>query len=170
MAARTSIRALILAFVDELEPRRVGPAQWEALLARLTKALGDARHVNPRYVLDVLHETDAEVDRSLGGLPLDLRGCVHISTPEAAAESLLAMSGEYAQARQFGDAVRAEDVRRAVRQAKDRLRTTLKRKNLREDTRLRKQELLAWFLVWLENPGVFPAWLEAKLGPPPGPR
>ncbi|MEZ5397126.1 MAG: hypothetical protein R2724_30710 [Bryobacterales bacterium] len=29
------------------------------------------------YLLDVLHQTEVEVDRSLGGLPLDLRGQVH---------------------------------------------------------------------------------------------
>lgn len=170
MAVRTSIRARIHAFLEELEPRRIGPAEWDALLARLTRSVGDASRVNPRYVLDVLHETNVEVDRSLGGLPVDLRGRVHTSTPESAAECLLAVSAEYARAREAGDAVRAEDVRRAVRQAKDRLRLTLRRKNLREETRREKQELLEWFLVWLENPGVFPVWLEAKRGRSTGPR
>ena len=162
MAARTSIREQIHAFLETLERRRVGPAEWDALLSRLTRAVGDAGRVNPRYVLEVLHQTDVEVDRTLGGLPLDLRGRVHTRSPEAAAESLLFASAEYTRAREARDAARAEDVRRAVRQAKDRLRLTLRRRNLREDTRREKQELLEWFLVWLENPGVFPAWLEAK--------
>ena len=170
MASRTSIRGLILAFLEERQPARIGPPEWEALLAYVARGAGDARRVNPRYVLEVLHETETEVDRSLGGLPLDLRGRVHSGSPDAAAESLLAMSTEYAQARNAKDAVRAEDVRRAVRQAKDRLRLTLRRKNLREETRGEKQELLEWFLVWLENPGVFPAWLEAKRTRPEEPR
>jgi hypothetical protein len=159
MAARASIRGLIAEFLESRQPERIGPAEWDALLAFVAKEIGDARRVRPRYVLDVLHEGPTEVDRSLGGLPVDLRGRVHTGDAEAAAASLLAMSGEYGLA---GDAVRAEDVRRAVRQAKDRLRLTLQRKNLKQDTRVGKQELLGWFLVWLENPLVFPAWLEVR--------
>jgi hypothetical protein len=95
---------------------------------------------------------------------------VAATQPGEAAESLLAMSGEYAKARASGDLARVEDVRRAVRQAKDRLRLTLRRRNLRDDTRAVKQEVLEWFLVWLENPAVFPAWLEVRLGRRDGPR
>jgi len=164
MAARTSIRALVMRFLEERGLVRVGRAEWDALLAHLARVLGDARRVRPRYVLELLQETDVEVDRALGGLPLDLRGRVHAGEPEAAAESLLAMSAEYSRAREAGDAVRAEDVRRAVRHTKDSLRLTLRRKNLRDTTRAEKRELLEWFLVWLENPGVFPAWLETKRG------
>ena len=170
MAPRNSIRGLIHEFLEERKPARIGPAEWDALLSHVIRAIGDARRVSPRYVLDILHETDVEIDRSLGGIPPDLRGRVHAGTPQAAAESLLAMSGEYARARAAKDAVRAEDVRRAVRQAKDRLRLTLRRKNLRDETRSEKQELVDWFLVWLENPGVFPAWIEAKLGRSSDPR
>ncbi|MCB1019580.1 MAG: hypothetical protein KDC27_06605 [Acidobacteria bacterium] len=157
-----TIRALVNEFLANLPAPHVGPREWDALLATLTRTLGDARRINPAYVLDLLHQTQVEVDRSLGGLPLDLRGQVHASSPEAAAESLLAMSAAYAKARQSADVVRAEDIRRAVRQAKDRLRLTLRRTNLRPETRQAKEALLEWFLVWLENPLVFPAWLDAQ--------
>ncbi|MEZ5366723.1 MAG: hypothetical protein R2748_31380 [Bryobacterales bacterium] len=157
-----SIRALVDEFLANLPAPRVGPAEWDDLVATLTRTLGDARRINQAYLLDLLHQTEVEVDRSLGGLPLDLRGQVHSNTPDAAAESLIAMSAAYAKARQAGDAVRAEDVRRAVRQAKDRLRLTMRRKNLRPETRAEKESLLQWFLVWLENPLVFPAWLGAR--------
>jgi hypothetical protein len=164
MAPRRSIRGLIRQFLEERRPDRIGRVEWDAIVLQITREIGDARKVHPRYVLDVLHETDLEVDRSLGGLPLDLRGRVHSRDAEAAAESLLAMSTEYAQARAAGDALRAEDVRRAVRQAKDRLRLIVRRRNLREETRAEKQELLEWFLVWLENPSIFPPWLEVRRG------
>ncbi len=164
MAARASVRELVQAFLNERRPARIGREEWSALEARLAGGGGQRRPVSARRILEVLHETDLEIDRALGGLPPDLRDRVRTRTPEAAAESLLAMSTEYAHARAAGDAVRAEDVRRAVRQAKDRLRLTFGRKNLREETRRQKGELLEWFLVWLENPGVFPAWLSAKRG------
>lgn len=166
MAAGTSIRRLIRQFLEERRPERIGPHEWDELVRHVSRAVGDARKVHARYVLDVLHETDVGVDRSLGGLPLDLRGRVHGRDPDAAADSLLAMSSEYVRARASGDAARAEDVRQAVRQAKDRLRLTLMRRNLREETRAEKREILEWFLVWLENPAILPAWLEVRRGRP----
>ena len=107
MAARTSIRGLIRQYLDERRPERIGRAEWDALLARVIRDIGDARKVRARYVLDVLHETDVEIDRALGGLPLDLRERVRSRNAQAAAESLLAMASEYSQARAADDAVRA---------------------------------------------------------------
>ncbi len=164
MGARASIRGLTDEFLEKSKPARIGPAEWEALVTHVTRGVGDARRVNRSYLLDVLHSTEIEVDRALGGLPLDLRGRVHGRDADVAAESLLAMSKEYTLARGAGDAERAEDVRRAVRQAKDRLKLTLRRTNLRESTRASKEDLLGWFLVWLENPVVFPAWLGVRRG------
>lgn len=157
------MRALVQQFLAERAAARVGQREWDELLALLARQAGDVRRVSPRVVLDLLHQTGVEVDRVLGGLPKDLRGRVPAAPPQAVADALLEMSAEYAKARSARDEVRAEDVRRAVRQAKDRLRLTLRRRNLRDDTRAVKQETLEWFLVWLENPGVFPAWLEARL-------
>ena len=170
MAPQASIRGLVGQFLDERKPARIASVEWEALMTWLGREVKGARRVNPRYILELLHETGIEVERSLGGLPLDLRGRVHSKDAEAAAESLLAMSAEYARARAAGDGARAEDVRRAVRQAKDRLRFTLGRKNVRPETRAAKQQLLEWFLIWLENPLVFPAWLEVRRVQSEGPR
>ena len=158
------MRALVQQFLAERNVTRVGRPEWDELFSMLVRQLGDSRRVSPRLVLDLLHQTDVEVDRDLGGLPKDLRGRVAASGSDEAGASLLEMSVEYAKACASGDLARAEDVRRAVRQAKDRLRLTLRRRNLRDDTRTVKQEMLEWFLVWLENPAVFPPWLELRLG------
>ena len=164
------MRALVEQFLAERSISLVRQEEWDELTARLVRQVGDARRVSSQVVLGLLHQSDVDVDRALGGLPRDLRGRVRAGRPDETAESLLAMSAEYAKARAAGDAVRAEDVRRAVRQAKDRLRQTLRRRNLRDGTRAVKQEELEWFLVWLENPSVFPAWLEVRLNRRPEPR
>jgi hypothetical protein len=73
------------------------------------------------------------------------------------------MAKEYEAAREAGDKVRAEDCRRAVRQGKDRLKLLARRGSLSPEKRQEKQELIEWFLTWLEAPPLFPAWLEARL-------
>ncbi len=60
------------------------------------------------------------------------------------------------------DAVRAEDVRRAVRNAKDRLKLILRR-NLAPEKRRVKEEILRWMLAWLENPQVFETWVALRI-------
>jgi hypothetical protein len=126
------------------------------------QALHRGKPVSRAYVLDVVAETQIPIDRSLGGLPVDLRGRIHFHNLDAATVSLADMTREYEAARAGGDKTRAEDCRRAVRNAKDRLKLLLRRANLSPQKREEKQELLQWFLVWLEAPPLFPGWLELR--------
>lgn len=102
------------------------------------------------------------MDRSCGGIPPDLRGQVRTSSLEGAAGSLEALSAEYEKARRSGDAARTSDVRRAVMRAKDRIKANLARQTLHPVKRAEKEELLVWFLTWLENPAIFLDWLELR--------
>ena len=86
------------------------------------------------------------------------------ATRRAAASSLLDLQQEFEQARRRGDRQRAEDCRSAVRQAKDRLRLVLRGAHFSPEKKEVKQELLRWFLVWLETPELFSQWLELRRG------
>jgi hypothetical protein len=166
MAARgsrgISIKSFIIKYLEENQTRRVGRGVLAEICRQATRALGRDKPVSRRYVLDVLFQTQVEIDRSLGGLPVDLRGRVHFHDLEVAAASLADMAKEYEAARQAGDKVRAEDCRRAVRNGKDRLKLLLRRGDLAPEKRQQKQELVDWFLVWLEAPPLFSPWLEAR--------
>jgi hypothetical protein len=70
--------------------------------------------------------------------------------------SLLSLGEEYARAQQAGDRERARTCRRLVIQAKDHARWALRRGHAG------KEEMILWMLTWLENPGVFPAWVELR--------
>jgi hypothetical protein len=70
--------------------------------------------------------------------------------------SLRELGEVYAQATQAGDAVRARLVRRLVIDAKDHARWALRRGHPE------KEETILWLLTWLENPGVFPAWVGLR--------
>jgi len=162
MNARTSVKALIEAWLDTERPIRIGRAEFERLQREVGKRLGPNRRIAPRYLLEVLLLTEIEIDRKLGGIPVDLRGRVEFSDERAARISLLEMAAEYQMAKDTDRDERAEDCRRAVILAKDRLRMILGNKSMAEEKRAQKEELLQWFLVWLENPAVFPDWLALR--------
>jgi hypothetical protein len=158
-----SIKSFILQYLKENPPALVDRRVLSAICREATKALQRERPVSRAYVLDVIGETQIPVDRALGGLPIDLRGRVHFHDRSAAAASMTDMTREYEAALSAGDKTRAADCRRAVLQGKDRLKLLLRRASLTPQKREEKQELLQWFLVWLEAPPLFPAWLELRV-------
>ena len=155
-----TIKAVVIDFIKGVES--VGPEQLEALQREVVEKAG--RAASRRYLLDVLLATNVEIERSVGGFPADLRGRAHTRDRESAATSLVDLAEEYSRARESGDKVRAEDCRRAVRHAKERLGLTLRRKGLSAEKRAEKDELRAWFVVWLETPELFPDWIMLRLG------
>jgi hypothetical protein len=68
--------------------------------------------------------------------------------------SLLDLYAEYEQAE--GDKLRQRACRRLVIEAKDHARFALRRGHPE------KEEMILWMLTWLENPGVFAAWVELR--------
>ena len=159
---KISIKSVVLAYVEQRKPAIIDNGELATLRLGVAKSVGTGRRISQQYLLDVLSQTDVPIARSLGGLPADLRGRVHSRDPQAAASSLLDLQQEFEEARRRGDGQRAEDCRSAVRQAKDRLRLVLRRSNLSPEKKEVKQELLRWFLVWLETPELFSQWLELR--------
>lgn len=70
--------------------------------------------------------------------------------------TLLALLGEYQGA--AGD--RAKACRRRVITAKDHARFALAR--LEGQAKTDREEMILWMRTWLENPGIFPQWLELR--------
>ena len=161
-SSRPTIKSLVLRYLEQRRPTSVDEEVLSLIAAEVHSTLGRRKPVSRSYLLEVLSTTTVEISRSLGGLPADLRHRVHFGDADRAAASLLEMQREYEAARDSDDRERAWDVRRAVRQAKERLRLLLRRPSLSFDKRAEKQELLAWFLVWLENPEVFAPWLALR--------
>jgi hypothetical protein len=75
---------------------------------------------------------------------------------ETLERSLLDIGEEYARARVAGDRARERLCRRLVIEAKDHAKWSFRR------GRAEKEEMVLWMLTWLENPGVFPAWVELR--------
>ncbi len=69
--------------------------------------------------------------------------------------TLLALEREYSEARAAGDRARATRCRRLVIESRDHARLASRRHP-------EKHEMIEWMTVWLENPGIFPAWIELR--------
>ena len=166
--AKPSLATLVNDYLRRRRPERITPAEWRALQAHLADC---GRPLSRSRLLELLHATDIEIDRALGGLPPDLRDRVRTRDLESAARSLSAMAEEYSRAHAAGDKPRAGDCRRAVLAGKERLNRSLRNPRLSEAKRREKQELLEWFGQWLEAPSLFADWLELRRrrGTPPAP-
>lgn len=76
--------------------------------------------------------------------------------------TLLAIDREYAAALEAADPARAQACRRLVIEAKDHARLALRRPATHPQNAARKEEMILWMLTWLENPGVFAAWVRLR--------
>ena len=68
----------------------------------------------------------------------------------------------YTDALAAGNRERARYCRRQVIGAKDRAKFLARDSRTPPEKKARKEEMAQWMLVWLENPEVFPPWVEAR--------
>lgn len=160
MSARPSLASVISEFLATEPAGVIGPKE----LVKLRRAVVQARGRTPpdAALVDRLISAGANVARPLGGIPPGLAERVRTRSLAEAADSLEEMAAIYSQAREAGDAIAQADCRRAVMRGKERVKLTLGRKNLSVEKREEKREILAWYLSWLENPGLFPDWLAVR--------
>ena len=139
---RVTKKRRVLEFAAAHGWTRIGEAEWN----ELREALADVS-------VSVIQQA---------GLPVDAPWCgVRQHTFEELEESLLEFSAAYA--------ARA-DLRRICRDqviaAKDRAKWLSVRETVDKETRDRKAAMAEWMLVWLGDPAIFPAWVEALKAAP----
>ncbi len=125
----------------------VGEAEWQEALRQLAP-------VSESYLRGLLRAT---------GLPFaqPYAGIRQHSFAELEGD-LRAMLAVYAEAVRSGDRPRARYCRRQVIAAKDRARFLARSPKTPPEKKARKDEMAQWMLVWLENPEVFPAWVDIR--------
>jgi len=62
----------------------------------------------------------------------------------------------------IGDRQLVRYCRRQAIAAKDRARFAARNPSTSPEKKAQKDEMAQWLLVWLENPEVFPAWVEIR--------
>lgn len=91
-----------------------------------------------------------------------LREALRFSTFEEAAGSIHCIHALYLQCLEECDSAGAELCRRRLREGKRRSGMLSRNPRLNPEKRARQTEISLWFLMWLENPAIFPEWLELR--------
>ena len=129
------------------QPPAITEAVWRDLLQRLAP-------VSESYLRQLLWATGLPFSQPWAG--------VRQHTFEELEESLLGMLRIYEAALDAGDRERARYCRRQAITAKNRAKFVAASRGASPEKKAEKQEMAQWMLVWLENPAVFPAWLEIR--------
>jgi hypothetical protein len=132
-------RADLVRWLERERPARIDEAEWAILRAELGK-------ISTAYLRRLLRES---------GVPLGpLVQGVRQESFEALESSLLSLLEEYERS----DPARRQSIRRVVIEAKDHARWAARKPERRPE----KEEMALWMLTWLENPPLFPQWVQIR--------
>lgn len=146
MPARSRKQAL-REFLAARQIAAIGEAEWQAALAELAP-------ISESYLRDLLRDMGLPFAQPYAG--------IRQKSFEDLERDLREMLGVYLEATRAGDRQRARYCRRQVIAAKDRARFIARNPKTAPEKKARKEEMAGWMLVWLENPEVFPAWVEIR--------
>ena len=144
---RPSAKRRLAEYLARRQPARITEAVW-------LEARADLAPVSDSYLRDLLQATGIPFDQPWAG--------IRQHTFEELESSLRGMLEDYLAAQAAGDRERARYARRQVIAAKDRAKFASRNPRTSPEKRAQKEEMAQWMLVWLENPEVFPAWVEAR--------
>jgi hypothetical protein len=142
-----SKKALLTAYLNEKKLSQVTEREWRGIVATLAP-------VSESYLRRLLADAAIPVDQPFAG--------VRQKTFEELEGSLVAMGEVYKNAKETGERARAQQCRNAVIQAKDHARFAARSPQVSPEKKAQKEEMIQWMLVWLDDPGVFPAWVKLR--------
>jgi hypothetical protein len=146
-SANKSIRQRLREYLAAEAPPAVTEFVWCDLLLRLAP-------VSESYLRGLIRATGLPFEQPYSG--------IHQHTLDALEQSLRDMLEVYTEAIAAGNRERARYCRRQVIGAKDRARFLAKNPRTTPARKALKEEMVQWMLVWLENPEVFPTWVDAR--------
>jgi hypothetical protein len=146
-SANKSVKQQLRDYLAAEQPSRITEAVWQDLLLRLAP-------VSESYLRELLRSTGLPFDQPYAG--------IRQHTFDELEQSLREMLLVYADATASGNRERARYCRRQVIGAKDRARYLMHNPRTDSEKRAQKEEMAQWMLVWLENPEVFPVWVDGR--------
>ena len=147
MASGKSLKQRLREYLADAQPAAITETLWRDLLTKLAP-------VSESYLRELLRATELPFEQPYAG--------IRQHTFEELEQSLGEMLQVYSEAMSAGHRDRARYCRRQVIGAKDRARFLAHDKRTPPEKKLVKEEMTAWMLVWLENPEVFPVWVQAR--------
>jgi hypothetical protein len=134
-------------YLGERNLTAITEREWHELVGQLAP-------ISESYLHRLLTETGIPVEQPFGGVRQ--RDFAELE------QSLLEMEEAYARASQTSDRARAQQCRNTVIQAKDHARLAARSPKTSPEKKRQKEEMVQWMIVWLENPGIFPAWVKLR--------
>ena len=147
MARAKSRKRALREFLAARQITAIGEAEWQAFLHELAP-------ISESYLRDLLRATDLPFAQPYAGIRQKSFADLEHDLSE--------MLRVYSDAMDAGDRQRARYCRRQVIAAKDRARFAARHPKTSAEKSTQKEEMAEWMLVWLENPPVFPAWVEIR--------
>ena len=146
-SANRSVKQQLRDYLAAKQPAAITEAVWQDLLR-------DLAPVSESYLRDLLRDTGLPFDQPYSG--------IRQHTLEELEHGLRTMLQVYSDSLAAGERDRARYCRRQVIAAKDRAKWLAVTPRSTAERRTQKEEMVQWMMVWLENPEVFPAWVEAR--------
>jgi hypothetical protein len=147
VARSKAIKQELREYLEAARPDCITGAVWRDLLARFAP-------VSESYLRDLLRQSGLPFEQPYAG--------VRQHTFEELNQSLRELLAVYLEARVAGDRQRARYCRRQVIAAKDRAKFLAINPKTTPEKRAEKREMAQWLLIWLENPEVFPIWVDTR--------
>ena len=138
--ARRSKSARLAAYLEEARPRVIDEAERDRIASLLAP-------VSEKTLRTLLLDCGRPLAPLVEGVRQD---CF-----DSLARTLLTLAAEYG----LGSMEQRRACRAAVIRAKEHARFSARRN---EALRQEKDEMILWMLTWLENPEIFPTWLEIR--------
>ena len=132
-------RADLARWLERQRPARIGEREWAMLRVELDPISGS-------YLRRLLRESGVQLSPLVEG--------VRQESFDALESSLLSLLKEYERS----DPARRQSIRRVVIEAKEHARWAARK----PERRAEKEEMALWMLTWLENPPLFPQWVQIR--------
>jgi hypothetical protein len=170
---RQSKKTLILEYREAHALQHAGASEIEAIESELRARLGDSGKTARSYIADVLRAAGTRVDdsgfgsRSSNRITLEpysarLNGLLQFGNFDAAERCLHNLDKAYREYLDHSDHLGVRLVRAVALKGKSRAWSLAGNPRVSQAKREEKQEIAAWFRVWLQSPDLFWDWLELR--------
>jgi phosphoenolpyruvate-protein kinase (PTS system EI component) len=162
-----SKKALILETAREISASKWTPAEIDQLRRRLVAEHGESAKTGSDYIADVLKSAGWKVvltqrEEAEEEYEEEFEDLLHFKTLEDAEVSLTRLDELMRQFQAHGEPAAVERVLDVARLGKRRAEMIARNRKVEAQKRAEKEEIAAWFRIWLETPEAFFDWLDVR--------
>jgi hypothetical protein len=158
---------LILGAAREIKTPNWTPAEIDQLRRRLIATHGEKGKTSSEYITAVLKEAGFKLLLTLQEDAEDqyeeeFEDILHFTTLRDAEVSLMRLDELMRRFQSHGEPAAVERVLNVARLGKRRAEMIARNQKVQAQKRAEKEEMAAWFRIWLETPDAFFDWLDVR--------